>query len=347
MYKVNLFLPDISYAKPRNSSGTRHHLFETYAKVFETSELAIFPVDGSRSLVARTLQNYFEIESATLNVVTQGYSVLSAYAAQKTKKEIHTLVHTWKVPGVSDGSHFSKIYDYCLANLIKRSLLTIVANKKQQRELQTIFPEACVHFAPVSVDSKFWTNEQVDMDLLQSYGLKKQEFLLTVGGNDRNEELGILVSDKLGMQYVRVTRNQVIVELIQRTEAKLGTENKTLILNNISDAELLSLYQNAFLVLLPTITRTNPAGLSALVEAMSAGGVVMVHENLAEGYVIDNWNGLTIDNYNVDYVVERISCSVTNRASISNNARQFAVDTLNSVVVAAGIRKCLNESRLL
>jgi len=346
--RANIFLPNLSYISPRNRSGIRHHLFDLYSNVFDGQVVTVLPVDNVHNLLLKAALNYSKIVSGSLNVVTQGYSVLSSYAAMLTMPDIHIIVHTWKVPGHTDGRLTSKIYDYFLSQIIKKSVLTVVASKKQEREIRALFPHVRILFAPVTVDSTFWTPECDQPDVLEKYNLEKDRFILTVGGNDRYEEISLGVAEWLGVQYIRVTRNKSIVNLVRETERKMGLSGKTIILNNISDTELISLYRNALIVLLPTKTKTNPAGLSSLVEAMACGGIIATHRDLAEGYIVDNVNGLLLNDYDINNVAKRLeNIGGKTRLLVKANARKFAVKSLNSELVAANFKAVLRGMDLL
>lgn len=346
MREVNILLPDISYIRPRNQSGTVHHLYDTYSQVFDNQEVRVLPIDNIQNIYLKSLVNYHKIKGNSLNVVTQGYSVLSTYAAALMKPNIEIIVHTWKVPSYSDNRVTAKINDFFLRQIIKKSILVAVASKKQERQLRDLFPYVPRCFAPVTVDSSFWNTESAKISILEKYLLQQERFVLTVGGNDRREEFGMLAAQRLKVKYVRVTKNQPIVDLVRQTERKLGLSGTTLILNGINDSDLISLYRHALVVLLPTITRTNPAGLSSLVEAMSCGGIVAAPYDLAEGYIIDRQNGLWLNSYIVNEFARKVEdMNDFCRNEVRANAQKFAQTVLNSEVVARHIRYVLEKSR--
>ena len=341
---INILLPALTYMYPKNSSGTRHHLIDLFSKVFKDYPLTVLPLDKIRGIFFKSIVNFFKIASNSLNVAMQGYSVISTFMAMYTKRNIKIIVHTWKVPGYSDDKLTAKIYDYFLKKIIQKSVLTIVASKKQERQVKTNFPQIPVFFAPVTVDCEFWNPKFKQVELLDKFNLKKNKFIITVGGNDRNEEVGLTLAEKLDVQYVRITRNKKIIELVREPEQKLGMPGRAIILDDVSDLELISLYRYADVILLPTVTETNPAGLSSLVEGMACKGVVCAPAALAETYIVDNENGLLLDDYNTDKISERINglCE-EKRLIIKENARKFAIESLNSELVANNLRKVLNK----
>jgi len=342
--QVNILLPDFSYSYARNEAGVRHHLYELYTKVFSGQNVNILPAIKARNILSAAIRSFFTIRSGSLNVVTQGHSVLATYAATMIRRDIRIIVHTWKVPGFSDDKITAYIYDYILRKLIRKSLIIVVASRKQERQLKGLFPSVPTFFAPVTVNTEFWMPKTNIAPLLVTYGLKESSYVLTVGGNDRNEEIGMRVAGLLGLQYVRVTKNQSVIDRIKVVEKELNMSGMTIILSNIGDADLRVLYQSAFVVILPTITDTNPAGLSSLVEALSCGAMLAVGADLAEGYIVDGENGIVFRKQNVDDIVERLKgIDEMMRKTLKDNARDYAVSSLNSDMVAVSLQKALHK----
>lgn len=342
--EVNILLPDLAYSAPRNEAGARNHLYELYTKVFSNQNINVLPANKIRNILSGAIQNFFKISPGSLNVTTQGYSVLTIYAAALMRRHIHIIVHTWKVPGFSDKNITAYIYDYMLRKLISKSLMVVVASKKQERQIQSLFPSLPTFFAPVTVDAEFWRPKTEMGHLLVKYGLKQGGFVLTVGGNDRNEEVSMRVAGALGIPYVRVTKDMLVIDRVRAIEKKINMPEMTIILSYISDEDLTVLYHEAFVVLLLTVTETNPAGLSSLVEALSCGAVVAVGSDLAEGYVVDGNNGIVFRNWNVDDISKRLkSVGGGMRNRIRANARKYAIRSLNSTSVANDLRNYVKK----
>ena len=341
--RVNILLPSFRYTIMRNDTSVRHHLYDLYTKAFNLQNVSILPKKKVSSILAGAIKNWAQIESGTLNVVTQGYSVLAVYAATVFRRDIHIIVHTWKVPGYSDKKITAYLYDFFLGRLISKSLMVVVASKKQERQINTLFRSIPTFFAPVTIDPMFWRAAPNNNSILTKYGLKESGFLLTVGGNDRNEEISMRVAELLGIPFVRVTINQSVINHIKVLEKKLNISKETIILKNISDADLIALYNCAFVVLLPTITETNPAGLSSLVEAMSCEALIAVPNELSEGYVSDGETGIVFKNQNHDVIAGRLKgIDGEKRKYLKKKAREYAVNSLNSNVVAANLKKSLS-----
>jgi hypothetical protein len=151
------------------------------------------------------------------------------------------------------------------------------------------------HICAVSVDSRFWHPEPEDMDdILNRFGLEKGCYVLTSGGTARDEIFGAKVAKILNLTYVRASMDFHTIERARSILSREGLANHVKILFNPSDVELRSLYSGAYVVCLPTLTKTNPAGLTSLVVAMACGAVVAVPDTIAKGYVEEGTNGIIL-----------------------------------------------------
>jgi len=81
---------------------------------------------------------------------------------------------------------------------------------------------------------------------------------------------------------------------------------------------------------------------------MACGGIIAAHHDLAEGYIVDNVNGLLLNDYDIDKVAKRLeNIGEKTRLLVKANARKFAVKSLNSELVAANLRAVLRGLGLL
>jgi glycosyltransferase involved in cell wall biosynthesis len=176
---------------------------------------------------------------------------------------------------------------------------------------------------------------------LAGFGLQRDNYVLTVGGSDRDELYGARVARTLGIPYVRATYlpaptvQKIRTELVQN-----GLDQYSRLLEYPSDVELRALYAGARIVCLPTMTKTNPAGLSAMVEAMACGALVGIPENLAEGYVVDGINGLILRAKPEEFA-ESIARQSARHDTMRISARSFAASKLNVSIVATNMRSYL------
>lgn len=271
--------------------------------------------------------------------------MLAAFAALHFTRDAKIIVHTWKIPGHSDQRWTAGMYDHILDYLIRKADLVVVASMKQLTQLEESYPSLPRYFAPVTVDCRFWspsTDREQDLQRLASLDVKHGGFVLTVGDSDRDEKLGLSIARGLGWPYVRVTKDKRQIELLRRAEQEFDLRETTKVLVDVSDEDLRALYRSAFVVSLPTVTRTNPAGLSALTEAMACAAVVLAPRDISEGYITDHVNGVTFDTWDADKAVNKIlQFSPGELTSMGTMAREFAIANLNSQKVAEGLRKAL------
>ena len=335
---VNVFLSSRTWALPRNIYGVRHHVLALYQEVFQGSDLRVYPKGRESGLLADGVRHLPVLLEGDINILAPGYPIVSGALASWVKRDPGLVVHTWKVPGVSDGRLSARGYDLLLRRVIDRARAVVVASHTQRRQIEAFGVGCPVVFAPVTIDSEFWHPEpdQIDTDLAK-FGLKRESYVLTVGGNDRDEHYGARLSRELGISYVRATNS---VEYAQRIEAELsrsGLNDHATLLVHPADTELRALYAGARIVCLPTVARTNPAGTSALVEALACGALVGVPASIAEGYVLDGANGLELCDM-PERFASRMNLNSAHILSIRLAARTFAEEQLNVLRVGTHLR---------
>ena len=335
---VNLFLSSHVWTAPLNAFGVRQHVAALYEEVFRGSEIRVYPRNRAGGLLANGLRHLPSLLAGEINVLTQGYPIVTGALASWITRNPRLIVHTWKVPGLSDERMSARTYDILLRRVINRARAVVVASEVQRRQLEALGVSCPIVFAPVSVDSRFWRNNLEDLDdVLKSFGLAKHGYVLTVGGTDRDEIYAATVASRLGLPYVRTTYDINTAERARLQLAREGLESHSRILIKPSDVELRALYAGAWVVCLPTLTRTNPAGLTSLVEGMACGAVVAIPENIAEGYVEDGANGLVLRGSPADFVARMVSIH-DKLPLIRQKARQFAESELNNLTVATLVR---------
>ena len=271
---VNLFLSSHTWTLPLNAFGVRQHVAALYEEVFRDCNLHIYPKEQTGTLLADVLRHLPALLTGEVNVLSQGYPVVAGGLISWVKRNPGLIVHTWKVPGVSDKRLSAWAYDILLRRVIDRARAVVVVSMTQKRQLELLGVSCPVVFAPVSVDSLFWHANPVGLDdVLKYFGLKKRRYILTSGGLDRDEIFAAKVARFLGLSYVRATWDIKTAERARLRLVSEGLDSHSQILINPSDVELRALYAGAWLVCLPTLTRTNPAGLTSLVVAMASRGL--------------------------------------------------------------------------
>lgn len=338
---VNLFLSSHTWTLPRNEFGVRHHVPLLYQEVFPDRDVRVYPRAGERSSLGTAVRHLPAFLKGELNVIAPGYPIVTGALASWFSTNSALIVHTWKVPGISDDRISARAYDSMLRRVIDRARLVVVANHVQRRQMQALGTACPVVFAPVTVDSRFWHPEPNDMAFhLSKFGLHRDSYVLTVGGSSRDECYGAVLGRELGLPYVRATNDAHIVDDIRLTLIRHGLNANSKVLVHPSDLELRALYASARIVCLPTITRTNPAGLSALVEALSCGAFVGIPESIAEGYVADGSNGMLLSDSPEEFAA-RVLLGAERSSGIRKAARRFAKEQLHVSSVAAQLRAIL------
>ncbi|MBZ0093866.1 MAG: glycosyltransferase [Sulfuricella sp.] len=343
---VNLFLSTHTWTLPLNAFGVRQHVAALYEEVFRGCDMRVYPKGPTGNLLADVLRHLPVLLAGEVNVLAPDYPVVAGALASWARRYPGLIVHTWKVPGVSDARLSARVYDFLLRRVIDRARAVVVVSMAQKRQLEALGVSCPVVFAPVTVNSQFWHADPVDMDdVLAHFDLEKKGYVLTVGGSDRDEIYAAQTARMLGLPYVRATYS---VYYADRARALLARENlisHSRILVKPSDVELRALYAGAWLVCLPTLTRTNPAGLTSLAEGMACGAVVAIPETIAEGYVADGINGLVLRGAADDFAARVLSES-DDLPLIRQMARKFAETKLNNLTVAQQVRAQFQSERV-
>jgi len=328
--RVSLLLSVKSWVQPRGEHGMRHHVRALYEEVFRGEAIRLYP-STDRSLLRNGMAHVPPALAADVNVIAPGYPVVTAAMALRLKKRLGLVVHTWKVPGHSDERLTARGYDALLMNVISHASAVVVASEMQQEQMRNLGVRAPVYFSPVTVDARYWYPGDV-AGAMDHFGLSPDEYVFTVGGNDRDELYGARLARELGITYVRAGNHAGQLNIARRELEQAGLTAHTRFLSSPSDAHLRALYRGARVVCLPTITRTNPAGLSALVEAMACGALVAVPRALAGGYVTEGESGLVLTD-DFRSFAERLGSS--DRQALRARARASAEVDLDVTVAAS------------
>ena len=341
---VNLFLSTHVWTLPLNAFGVRQHVAALYEEVFRGCDVRVYPKRPTGRLLTDVLRHLPALLAGEVNVLAPDYPVVAGALASWIRRNPGFIVHTWKVPGVSDERLSARIHDHLLRRVIGRARAVVVVSMTQKRQLEAIGVTCPVVFAPVSVDCRFWHADPVD-DVLAHFGLAKRGYVLTAGGIDRDEIYAAKLASLLGLSYVRASWDVDSAERARLQLARENLEGHSRILINPSDVELRALYAGAWLVCLPTLTKTNPAGLTSLVAAMACGAAVAVPETIAEGYVEDGTNGLVLRGAPAEFAARLLS-EKDELPSIRQMARKFAETRLNNLTVAQQVRAQFQSERV-
>ena len=118
---VNLFLSSHIWVKPLNAFGVRQHVAALYEDVFRGYDVRVFPKDSTTALLADGLLHFPALLGGKVNVIAPGYPVVAGALASWVRRNPGLIVHTWKVPGMSDERRSARAYDCLLRRVIGRA----------------------------------------------------------------------------------------------------------------------------------------------------------------------------------------------------------------------------------
>lgn len=200
----------------------------------------------------------------------------------------------------------------------------IVMSYDMQIYFQNKFPNKPVLFIPHGVDNEFF----------KPNGIKKNQVLM-IGNWLRNFDFAAKV-----FNYINIKNPNISIVVITNKEnnAKFINNNSVILLNSISDGELLELYQSSKIVFLPLYQYT---ANNAVLEACSCGCKVIVSSSMKS----PNYSNTPIDfiSEDIEIVCKNINNIITNwdllieednREYINKNFswRKIAIETHNFIV---------------
>jgi len=336
--EVNIFLSTKRWTKTlADGVDLKQHVYALYERVVEEKETELFPKESDISFVKGVYRHLYIAYKSQLNILCPDYPVGLGFILSIIKLKNNNIFHTWVVPFHSKNSLKAFLFDIILYVGMFRSLAIVVASVHQKELLRKIGIKKPIFFSPVSIDSNFWFHES-SKDTLAKYGLEKGSYVLTVGGSDRDEIYSAELAKILKLNYVRCGYDKNILELAKINLNKQDLLGHTTLIHNPSHAELRVLYSDCALLCLPTMIKTNPAGLSSLVEGMSCGALVAFPGELAAGYFNDEEAGLFLTGSVQDFS-DKFNRTKTSHSLIKANARDNAVKELN----ISKISKCLKS----
>lgn len=337
--KVNVLLSNHTWTCPRNTYGVRHHVAALYQDCFAGAGLSLFPRSqaAGAGLLTAGIRHVNPILKGDINVLTPGFPVVAGALALGLRGDPGLIVHTWKVPGFSDARARAHLYDALLTRVMRRARAVVVASQVQKRQLEGMGLQCPVIFSPVTVDATFWHPDPLGLDeVLTKFDIGRHQYILTVGGNDRDELYGARLAHAIGLRYVRSSNDPKSLLSAREKLVAAKLDSHSTLLSHPTDEELRALYAGAHLVCLPTFTSTNPAGLTALVEAMACGAPVAIPSDLAEGYIAKGRSGFTLNDDFVQLADEL--CNVDVRA-VGAAARETAMTGLTAAPAMAALRR--------
>lgn len=337
--KISILYSTFVWTLPLEDTALKQHVYNLYQNLFSEYDIEVYPKSNQRlGLIIDGLRHMRAVLKTDMSVLCPDYPVVSGAFVSILKPNHPFIIHLWKIPSLISDHFIKGIKDIMLWRVIKCSKAVIVPSLYMKTSLESQEPSIRVFYSPVSVDSSFWKSDSREInECLARYGLKRNKYVITVGGSDRDELYSARVSHLLDLHYVRVSYDKKIISRVRAILEKNGAESKLITLCNINHRDLRSLYAGSTLLSLPTLTDTNPAGLSAMVEGLACSTLVAVPQKLGSGYIKDGINGFILDQDPVRFVQHILSLQAT-WPSIRENARLFAVSELDNNVIVRNLK---------
>jgi len=273
------------------------------------------------------------------------------------------IVHVqWPIPNGLGALFLKKIYGIPYINTIhgeevylsKRyhtifALKWIVNNAKKTITNSSATRDSCleagldeynIQIIPFGVDTDFFKplklpkNEDMFQILSVGYLIERKGFeyliraMKEVLKKHKNARLKIVGSGPLENKL----KNMII---------KLELQNEVEIIKNVSDEELLRLYNSSDLFVLPSITDSqgNTEGLGVVLLEAMASGLPVIGSNVGgiKDIIVDNETGLLFQEKNSQEIVDKIIFTIENKSKmnkLAENGLNFVEENFNWEIVA-------------
>ena len=279
------------------------------------------------------------------------------------------IVHVqWPIPNGLGALFLKKIYGIPYINTIhgeevylsKRyhtifALKWIVNNAKKTITNSSATRDSCleagldeynIQIIPFGVDTDFFKplklpkNEDMFQILSVGYLIERKGFeyliraMKEVLKKHKNARLKIVGSGPLENKL----KNMII---------KLELQNEVEIIKNVSDEELLRLYNSSDLFVLPSITDSqgNTEGLGVVLLEAMASGLPVIGSNVGgtKDIIVDNETGLLFQEKNSQEIVDKIIFTIENKSKmnkLAENGLNFVEENFNWEIVAESYQDC-------
>ena len=174
------------------------------------------------------------------------------------------------------------------------------------------------NFLPFHVDTNFWKNPNLD--------LNSNSKILFIG-NDGNRDFELLNKIAAGLpetEFIFVSSSE---ELLNNNLKNVQLIKGNWATSNLNDKQILKIYSQARITILPLKNTYQPSGQSVALQSMSTGVPVLISKTKGfwdeENYV-DNENIFFVDSYSHEVWIEKIK-------SIYNNIDKLNEVSLNGV----------------
>lgn len=302
---INIFYSSKNYiggekAEPFN------HLSYIFSKLKKNSSIKVNEyADEYRKKLFNVLKNTYRMTDDSINILLPGNSFLYAFISifiLRRKAKFISLI--WNIPGSTDDRVSAKINDYIIKKVLQRCEVVFYISKIQEKPLIDLVGRDRIRFMPVIADCKYWKVNKIYTNILERLNLINKDFILCVGGGDRNEKELIEYSIKQKKHLVRVTQNEnmrdnfiSICKSMQFNDYTIGFK--------LSNEELRDLYFKSLVVYIPLINKTNPAGLTSITEMMCVDYNKII-TNIDLSYYEDPSKLHDYINENIEYILNKI-----------------------------------------
>ena len=249
----------------------------------------------------------------------------------------------WQI--VASMKSSKSLFDKIWAQIIRMNVDNIICVSSIQIDL---FSKALrisrkkVSYIPVGIDTDFFSDVHSESE---------NNIILCIGDADRDDVTLVSAIKNLPVKLIRVSDRMEIIENFKRLlhySQFSDLKNRFLFLSAINDNQLRKLYSEAkIVVVVISKDSSQPAGLTALLEAMAMGKPVIITEGFATNdYVLNGKTGIIIKPANPTELRNAIIKLLSNyelRRSIGNMARRqveakFNIET-NAEKLAYILRK--------
>jgi glycosyltransferase involved in cell wall biosynthesis len=322
-----------------------NHLPGTYQSLCRqlSSQPEFHTPNESASALRIIAEAFLKLRKCSRSVTMQGYGVHAAALASVFRLSTEIILHTWKIPFHGPRKLTSDINDLMLERVLKHSRLVVIVSKHQQRLVEERYPKISTAWVPVAADIRWWNPGGESTDILKRLGIRRGEFLLSVGDVDRDESVVVGFAKELKIPLVRVTRDPRTAARAQYAAKQSGLAQFHC-LERIPYIELRDLHRCAWAMLNAPTVSYHPAGLTTLTESMACGGVVLLPDGpTSDGYITSGKDAILYHEMSVDSLMEACKpiFNETERLKISDAARQRCVEFLNFESAASYISNAL------
>lgn len=258
-------------------------------------------------------------------------------------------LYPWKKPYICKISwqvdytgKYKLIFDKFLKTVLRtyvNSIICVASSQIKSFSRSLGISQKRIKFIPLGIDTEFFRPEEMPFSL---------NSIICVGDADRDEFTLVKSVINLPVMLVRVSDEPRITEIFKRMSGEHNCLDNVRVLKGLSDVELKRLYsQSTLAVVSVRYDSRQPAGLTALLEAMAMGKTVIVTKGLnSEDYVINGETGIVVEPENpleMKKAIIQVLNDDSMRNMIGKNACHFVQENCSIAGNAEKLAKCLRD----